>query len=50
LFGGGRADIILEEGVDILDAGIDIIAQPPGKDLKSIMLFSGGDRYSRSLQ
>ena len=44
MFGGGRADIILEEGVDILDAGIDIVAQPPGKELKSIMLFSGGEK------
>ena len=49
LFGGGRADIILEEGVDILDAGIDIIAQPPGKDLKSIMLFSGGEKVMTTI-
>jgi len=44
LFGGGRADIVLEEDVDILDAGIEIIAQPPGKELKSITLFSGGEK------
>ncbi|MCR4343968.1 MAG: chromosome segregation protein SMC [Candidatus Scalindua sp.] len=49
LFGGGRADILLEEGVDILDAGIDIIAQPPGKDLKSIMLFSGGEKVMTTI-
>ena len=49
MFGGGRADIILEEGVDILDAGIDIIAQPPGKDLKSIMLFSGGEKVMTTI-
>jgi chromosome segregation protein len=49
LFGGGRADIILEDGVDILDAGIDIIAQPPGKDLKSIMLFSGGEKVMTTI-
>ncbi len=49
LFGGGRADIILEEGVDILDAGVDIIAQPPGKDLKSIMLFSGGEKVMTTI-
>jgi chromosome segregation protein len=49
LFGGGRADIVLEEGVDILDAGIDIIAQPPGKDLKSIMLFSGGEKVMTTI-
>ncbi len=49
LFGGGRADIILEEGVDILDAGIDIIAQPPGKDLRSITLFSGGEKVMTTI-
>ncbi len=49
LFGGGRADIILEEGVDILDAGVDIIAQPPGKELKSIMLFSGGEKVMTTI-
>jgi len=49
LFGGGRADIILEEGVDILDAGIDIVAQPPGKELKSIMLFSGGEKVMTTI-
>jgi chromosome segregation protein len=49
LFGGGRADIILEEGVDILDAGVEIIAQPPGKELKSIMLFSGGEKVMTTI-
>jgi chromosome segregation protein len=49
LFGGGRADIVLEEGVDILDAGIDIVAQPPGKELKSIMLFSGGEKVMTTI-
>lgn len=49
LFSGGRADIILEEGVDILDAGIDIVAQPPGKELKSIMLFSGGEKVMTTI-
>ncbi len=49
LFGGGKADIILEEGVDILDAGVDIIAQPPGKELKSIMLFSGGEKVMTTI-
>jgi chromosome segregation protein len=44
LFGGGRADILLEEGVDILDAGIEIVAQPPGKELNSTTLFSGGEK------
>jgi len=49
LFGGGKADIILEEDVDILDAGIDIIAQPPGKDLRSITLFSGGEKVMTTI-
>jgi chromosome segregation protein len=49
LFGGGKADIMLEEGVDILDAGIDIIAQPPGKDLRSITLFSGGEKVMTTI-
>jgi chromosome segregation protein len=44
LFGGGRADIVLEEGIDILDAGIDIIARPPGKELRNISLLSGGEK------
>jgi len=46
LFGGGKADIILEQGpdIDILDAGIDIIAKPPGKETRSISLLSGGEK------
>jgi len=44
LFGGGRADIVLEEEVDILDAGIDIVACPPGKEPASITLLSGGEK------
>lgn len=44
LFGGGKADIILEEGKDILEAGIDIIARPPQKELTSISLLSGGEK------
>ena len=44
LFGGGKADVMLEEGVDILEAGIDIIAQPPGKGAKNITLLSGGEK------
>lgn len=49
LFGGGRGDLILEEGVDVLDAGIEIIAQPPGKELKSITLFSGGEKVMTTI-
>jgi len=44
LFGGGKADIILEENVDILEAGIEIIVQPPNKELRSITLLSGGEK------
>ncbi|MCA9171515.1 MAG: hypothetical protein KDB23_27795, partial [Planctomycetales bacterium] len=44
VFGGGTADIVLEEGVDILEAGIDIVATPPGKQSLGISLLSGGER------
>jgi chromosome segregation protein len=44
LFGGGQADIVLEEGVDILDSGIEIVARPPGKEPRNISLLSGGEK------
>ncbi len=44
LFGGGKADIMLEEAEDILEAGIEIIARPPGKETRSISLLSGGEK------
>jgi chromosome segregation protein len=44
LFGGGTADIVLEENADPLESGIDVIARPPGKELRSISLLSGGER------
>ncbi len=44
LFHGGRADVFLVEGVDVLEAGIEIVAAPPGKDPRSISLLSGGER------
>lgn len=44
LFGGGRADLIIEGDGSVLEAGIDIIAQPPGKKLQSISLLSGGEK------
>lgn len=44
LFQGGRADLRLRENEDVLEAGVDIIAGPPGKDVRSISLLSGGER------
>ncbi len=49
LFGGGRADLILTGEENILEAGIDIIAQPPGKKLQNINLLSGGEKALTSL-
>lgn len=44
LFGGGQADLILQESEDELESGIDIIARPPGTKLKSLTLLSGGQK------
>ena len=44
LFGGGRGTIELVEGEDILEAGILIISQPPGKKLQNMMQLSGGEK------
>jgi len=44
LFGGGRADIVLEPDKDVLEAGVDIIAKPPGKSPTTISLLSGGEK------
>ena len=43
-FGGGKADIILEEGVDPLEAGVEIVATPPGKPQFNNSLLSGGEK------
>ena len=44
LFGGGMATLKLADETNILECGIEIEAQPPGKKLQSMMLLSGGER------
>lgn len=44
LFEGGDADIVLVDDTNVLESGIDIIVQPPGKKLQNMMLLSGGER------
>ena len=44
LFGGGLADIVLENPDDVLESGIEMVARPPGKELRSISLMSGGEK------
>ena len=44
LFGGGHGTLALVEGEDILESGIQIIAQPPGKKLQNMMQLSGGEK------
>jgi len=44
LFGGGRAELRLVEPENVLESGIDIFAQPPGKKLENIALLSGGEK------
>lgn len=43
-FGGGHADIVLEQGADVLEGGVEIIATPPGKPSFSNSLLSGGEK------
>ncbi len=44
LFKGGNGELVLTNPLDMLETGIDIIAEPPGKKLKSISLLSGGEK------
>ncbi|MBI5562369.1 MAG: chromosome segregation protein SMC [Deltaproteobacteria bacterium] len=43
-FNGGRAELRLAEDADVLEAGVEIVAQPPGKRLQNITLLSGGEK------
>lgn len=44
LFGGGKAELILENPLDVLECNIEIKVQPPGKNVKNIDLLSGGEK------
>jgi chromosome segregation protein len=44
LFGGGRGEMMLIDEEDVLESGIDLIAQPPGKRLQNVLLLSGGEK------
>jgi chromosome segregation protein len=49
LFGGGRADIMLTDPEDVLESGIEIVARPPGKELRKLSLLSGGEKTMTAL-
>lgn len=44
MFGGGHAQLMMVDPKNILETGIEIVAQPPGKKLQSLSLLSGGER------
>jgi chromosome segregation protein len=49
LFGGGEANLVLVESDDPLDAGLEILCQPPGKKLSTLSLLSGGEQTLTSM-
>ncbi len=49
LFNGGKADIFLTDPQNVLESGIEIVARPPGKELRSISLLSGGEKTLAAL-
>jgi chromosome segregation protein len=49
LFGGGKGEMSLIEADDVLESGIDVIAQPPGKRLQNVLLLSGGEKAMAAL-
>ena len=49
LFGGGRGEMSMIDAEDVLESGIDIVAQPPGKRLQNVLLLSGGEKAMAAL-
>jgi chromosome segregation protein len=49
LFGGGMGELRLLEGAEETDAGVEIVAQPPGKKLQNVLLLSGGEKALTAL-
>jgi chromosome segregation protein len=49
LFGGGRADLLLLDEQDVLESPVEIVARPPGKELRSLSLLSGGEKTMTAL-
>jgi chromosome segregation protein len=49
LFGGGRGEMSLIDAEDVLESGIDLVAQPPGKRLQNVLLLSGGEKAMAAL-